>query len=246
MIEADWWGATSPDKPLDWLFFDSRAADRKLRLFCVACCRRVEHLAGGAPFPFLLRSIEAYADGEQDEDRLCNAVDSVRLWHRDRGFPSPREEEEFATQRAILAAGRIPEPQWKDLARGRHTYQYDADGPYPRELALAFADTYRQSCPVDVAWGVMIRHLHDIFGPLPFREVAVDPQWLTADVVAIAKGIYDEKAFDRLPILADALQDAGCDNDELLKHCRAEKWEHVRGCWVVDLLLGRDWREPAP
>jgi hypothetical protein len=88
-----------------------------------------------------------------------------------------------------------------------------------------------------------VRLLHDIFGPLPFRDTAVQPSWLTSDVLALARGIYEEKAFDRMPFLADALQDAGCDNDEMLNHCRAEGWEHVRGCWVIDLLLGRPWRE---
>ncbi|MBA4064133.1 MAG: hypothetical protein C0501_10550 [Isosphaera sp.] len=87
------------------------------------------------------------------------------------------------------------------------------------------------------------RLLHDIFGPLPFRDVLIDPTWLTSDVVALARGAHDEKAFDRLPVLADALQDAGCDHDEVLNHCRAANWEHVRGCWVLDLLLGRPWRD---
>jgi hypothetical protein len=87
--------------------------------------------------------------------------------------------------------------------------------------------------------------LHDIFGPLPFRDIAVSPSWLTSDVRLLAQGIYDEKAFDRMPILADALQDAGCDNEDILNHCRAENWEHVRGCWVIDLLLGRPWREES-
>jgi hypothetical protein len=80
--------------------------------------------------------------------------------------------------------------------------------------------------------------LRDIFGN-PFRPVALDPAWLTSDVLALAKGIYDEKAFDRTPILADALQDAGCDNDEVLAHCRDAQQVHVRGCWVVDLVLGK-------
>ena len=62
---------------------------------------------------------------------------------------------------------------------------------------------------------------------------------LIALVVALARGIYDEKAFDRMPILADALQDAGCDNDDVLSHCRGGG-PHVRGCWVVDLLLGKE------
>jgi hypothetical protein len=76
--------------------------------------------------------------------------------------------------------------------------------------------------------------LRDIFGN-PFRQVTLNPAWLTSTVLALATGIYEEKAFDRMPILADALQDAGCDSEEILQHCR-QPGEHVRGCWVVDLL----------
>jgi hypothetical protein len=80
--------------------------------------------------------------------------------------------------------------------------------------------------------------LRDVFGN-PFRAVALNPAWLTSDVLALARGIYGEKAFDRMPILADALQDAGCDNDDVLTHCRDAALVHVRGCWVVDLVLGK-------
>jgi hypothetical protein len=67
----------------------------------------------------------------------------------------------------------------------------------------------------------------------------IDPAWLTSTVIAISKGIVDEHAFDRLPILADALQDAGCDNADILDHCRGPG-PHVRVCWVVDLILGKE------
>ena len=77
----------------------------------------------------------------------------------------------------------------------------------------------------------------DIFGN-PFRPAALDPSWLTSTVVTLARGIYEERAFDRMPILADALQDAGCDNEDVLNHCRGPG-PHVRGCWVVDLVLGK-------
>jgi hypothetical protein len=60
----------------------------------------------------------------------------------------------------------------------------------------------------------------------------------TSTAVALARGIYEDRAFDRMPILADALQDAGCDNEDILDHCRGPE-PHVRGCWVVDLLLGK-------
>jgi hypothetical protein len=71
-----------------------------------------------------------------------------------------------------------------------------------------------------------------------FRPVTLEPAWLTSTVVQLAQGIYDDRAFDRLPILADALQDAGCDADDVLAHCRGPG-PHARGCWVVDLVLGK-------
>jgi hypothetical protein len=74
----------------------------------------------------------------------------------------------------------------------------------------------------------------------PYRPAAVEPAWLTSDVLALARGIHDERAFDRMPILADALQDAGCTSDDVLKHCRDGRQMHIRGCWVVDLLLGKE------
>ena len=73
----------------------------------------------------------------------------------------------------------------------------------------------------------------------PFRPVSFDPAWRTSDVVALARGIYDERAFDRMPILADALQDAGCTNDDILSHCRDISTPHARGCWVVDFILSK-------
>ncbi|HJZ58621.1 MAG TPA: hypothetical protein VKE74_27010 [Gemmataceae bacterium] len=84
-------------------------------------------------------------------------------------------------------------------------------------------------------------HLADLLRCIygnPFRPVAVDPSWLTSTVVTLAEGVYLDRAFDRLPTLADALQDAGCDHPDILAHCRGDG-PHVRGCWVVDLLLGK-------
>jgi hypothetical protein len=79
--------------------------------------------------------------------------------------------------------------------------------------------------------------IRDLFGN-PFRPVAVDPVWRTSTVVSLAEGVYAERAFDRLPILADALQDTGCESPDVLDHCRGPG-PHARGCWVVDLLLGK-------
>jgi hypothetical protein len=113
-------------------------------------------------------------------------------------------------------------------------------------LYREFASSSTASHAVSAADGVadfvaehqeQVRLLHDITGN-PFRPVAVDPAWLTSTVVSLAEGIYAERAFDRLPILADALQDAGCDSADILDHCRGPG-PHARGCWVLDLLLGK-------
>jgi hypothetical protein len=80
--------------------------------------------------------------------------------------------------------------------------------------------------------------LRCVFGN-PFRSVTMNLASRTVNVAALAQSLYDDRAFDRLPILADALEDAGCDNADILNHCR-QPGEHVRGCWVVDLLLGKE------
>jgi hypothetical protein len=79
--------------------------------------------------------------------------------------------------------------------------------------------------------------VRDIFGN-PFRPVTLDPSWRTATVTSLGQAIYDQHAFDRMPILADALEDAGCTNQDILAHCR-HPGEHCRGCWAVDVILGR-------
>jgi hypothetical protein len=80
--------------------------------------------------------------------------------------------------------------------------------------------------------------IRDIFGN-PFRPININPSWLTSTVLALAHQMYDSRDFSPMPILADALQDAGCDNEEVLKHCRGPG-PHIRGCFVLDLLLGKD------
>ncbi len=81
--------------------------------------------------------------------------------------------------------------------------------------------------------------LRDIFGPLPFRPIVLDPSWLTPAVVNLARTIYEERTFVLLPILADALEEAGCDNADILQHCRGPG-PHTRGCWPLGLLIGKN------
>jgi hypothetical protein len=98
----------------------------------------------------------------------------------------------------------------------------------------------RQSGDVNQEYQAQVDLLRDIIGN-PFRTVEVNPAWLAwndGTVRNMAEAIYEERTFDQMPILADALEDAGCDNAEILHHCR-QPGVHVRGCWVSDLLLGK-------
>jgi hypothetical protein len=80
--------------------------------------------------------------------------------------------------------------------------------------------------------------IRDIFGN-PFRPITFDTNWRTSTVVSLARSMYESRDFSTMPILSDALQDAGCENEDILNHCRGEG-PHVRGCWVGDLVLGKE------
>jgi hypothetical protein len=125
-----------------------------------------------------------------------------------------------------------------DDERGRRQNPF-----WAAQIAAGFTraiDAARQVLPNSCGRELQAALLRDLFGN-PFRPVAVDPAWLTwngGTVPRLAQAIYDERCFDRLPILADALEDAGCHDLAILTHCRGPG-PHVRGCWVVDALLGK-------
>ena len=135
----------------------------------------------------------------------------------------------------------------------------DTSDRFPRGMQLANRLSEVRECANCCAWSSTRMHnehfgvhmtvpveewtgqaflLRDIFGN-PFRPITLDPRWLTSTVVDLAQAIYNERAFDRMPILSDALMDAGCDSEDIILHCRGDG-PHVRGCWVVDLLLGKE------
>jgi hypothetical protein len=123
------------------------------------------------------------------------------------------------------------------LATGRHGFAL-SPARLCGEAASYAARAARRPAFEQVAQAAVLR---DIFGPLPFREVVMDPlllTWKAGVVVKLAQAIYNEMAFDRLPVLADALEEGGCDNEDVLAHLRGPG-PHARGCWVLDLVLGR-------
>ena len=236
MAEAEWRVAADPSPMLESLW--GRASDRKMRLFAVACCRRVcEHLID-PKVRNALELIERAADGSDITRKLHRASEDLgdlmeRLERRYgelfrfcdyRWLPTHAvmclfDQRDQSGLAAVCNVASVPN-LITEFVRGSSLSDYrDQD---------EFAEKAAQS-----------HLLRDIFGPLPFCPVALDPSWLTSTVVALAQTIYAERAFDRLPILADALEDAGCDNADILTHCRGDG-PHVRGCWVVDLILGKE------
>jgi hypothetical protein len=133
---------------------------------------------------------------------------------------------------AAWATGKNHDPTWAS----NHAALETPYAQFAADQLLAFvkssgADSQRVEKLI-VAW------LRDIFGN-PFRPASIDPAWQTSTVVSLAQAIYDDRAFDRMPALADALEDGGCDNQGILGHCRSGS-QHVRGCWVVDLVLAKE------
>ncbi len=215
MTEAEWLACADPER-----MFRSghlELSDRQQYLFAVAICRRISALLVSPDSLHALDLIEAFADGAAAPADLHLAAGTIlENWFEFEDRSGYDAAHRHAVQAVIDAATR-DDPAW---------------------WALHFAtQAVRQRGTQGTVLPAVARLLRDIFGN-PFRPVAVDPAWLTSDVLALARGIYEEKAFDRMPILADALQDAGCDSDEVLNHCRHER-RHVRGCWMIDLLLGK-------
>ena len=89
----------------------------------------------------------------------------------------------------------------------------------------------------DLVDGAIADVVREVAGD-PFRTASADRSWFTSTAVALARQIYERREFDAMPILADALMDAGCNDEDVLNHCRSEN-PHMRGCWVIDLLLGK-------
>jgi hypothetical protein len=225
-----------------------RASQRKLRLFACGCCRAVWHLIPDPRNHHAVEVAEGFADGAADRGQLAAAcAASAGVYAKPgfgyRGFPDPAtglsrsgwEAARAATNTAeVYGSAGSAARRAQDIAqKAGEAAVYAAleghsSGPIGEDASREAQNAVR-AAQSDLA--------RDVFGN-PFRPATFDPAWLTSDVVALAQGIYADRAFDRMPILADALQDAGCDDDELLDHCRGPG-PHVRGCWVVDLLTGR-------
>ncbi|HXG08741.1 MAG TPA: hypothetical protein VNK04_03040 [Gemmataceae bacterium] len=222
MTEAEWLGCTDPQRML--AFLDVGVSDRKRRLFTCACCRRI--------WDFLDRRArqavevaERYADGQAGHGDLVQARNALL------GF-FPDNSRGRATAAAYCAV-----QDWADAAGAARYAAEIVEYPDPGTWVIFNGGKIMGAVERAVQAGL----LREIVGN-PFRRIYAEDSWLRWNdecVVKIARNIYEKQRFDDLPILADALIDAGCSHWNVIHHCQ-ERGPHVRGCWVIDLLLGKD------
>jgi hypothetical protein len=210
---------------------DERTDDRKRRLFAVASCRRLWHLFADGRSRRAIDVAERFADGLASEQERLFAENNAFAAHLD-------VRESRLAERPLIRWSRSAEliTQAALLAVSVGKFQAEDAADYSRLALVASAADWRGDQDEEIA---QCRLLQEIVGPL--RAVTIDPFWVAANdraAVRLAEWIDHWQAFAELPILGDALEEAGCADTDILEHCR-HGGEHVRGCWVVDLVLGK-------
>jgi hypothetical protein len=215
MTESIWIVSDDPDWMLHQV--NRSASERKLRLFACACCRLIWPLLSDERSRRGVEVSERYADSLASDEELEAAVTASKV-ARD-AFQTP-----FLNQQTPYPGDTVFSAPEAALSA------------VEASVFSAVAETGEiGNTTMYLAQAKLIR---DIFGN-PFRPATCAPAWRTDTATALAQQMYDTRDFSPMPILADALQDAGCTNDDILHHCRDSKQVHVRGCWVVDLVLGK-------
>jgi hypothetical protein len=239
MTEVEWLAGKDPKTMIRSLGFQT--SERKLRLFACACCRRVWDLLPAGDVRRAVEVGERLADGLECGDvpaTLLTALNiSLNGWVS--GWDVYQANRGGYNAACAVRGPLIRRPGNRDYAGCVATTALYAS------LARSTAGVAIAPVPVGQTknWRLheemaQVGLLLDIIGN-PFRSVAFSPNWRTDSVTALAARMYESRDFSALPILADALQEAGCDNENILSHCRSEG-VHVRGCWVVDLVLGKE------
>jgi hypothetical protein len=236
MTEAEWLVCTEPGQMVDFLS-EKKASRRKFRLFSCACCRYIWPLLTHENSRKAVQIAERFADDLVTQEE-CDAV-----WDTlDASFgriPAGVEPERSAALAALSTVfsdvrknhGNAEGAGYVTLHVPMAVAYASRGSPNSKEWRSAEAGAKRALCDL----------LRDVFAN-PWDTVKIKRDWLRwndGTVSRIAQSIYEECTFDRLPILADALEDAGCHDADILDHCR-QPGPHVRGCWVVDLLLGKE------
>jgi hypothetical protein len=246
MTEQEWLECTNPDNMLYYL--QRSVSARKYRLFAVACCRRVWHLIADERSRRLVETVERHIEKQASEDEWKEAsAGAHQAWLGSSAKFAPSlyglpHEPLTPEQAAAIHALHSTTSAGRELGYEAFRKQPGHEGrgvahAVARETARAVQEDYGGSPERPRQCDI----LRDIVGNA-FRRTRIAPailEWSDKTVPKLAKAIYDDRAYDLLPVLADALEEAGCDNADLLSHLRSPG-PHVRGCWALDLILGRE------
>jgi hypothetical protein len=227
MTEAEWLAASGP-MPLV-VSLRGKSNRRKLQLFVCATCRSFWHALEETSSHHVLEISERDADGEAEWTEVANASGASSALLRNLPKNAPYYHIRCAAAWSVFARSN---QYFAEFALRQLLLQHGGWDTIKHLLGrLGFATIKSER-------NYHTQLLRDIFGN-PFRPVTCSPDWRTDTAVLLAKQMYESREFGAMPILADALQDAGCDNDDILNHCRGDS-PHVRGCWVCDLVLGKE------
>jgi hypothetical protein len=211
-----------------------KATARKLRLFAHACCQRALPWFSDGRTRAAVALLERSAEGQAEASEVEAARELMLSIEVGAAAGGPEQIAEWAI--------------WASDERNDTGYHVSTVAA----LALGFARRQKaqqahlrakDACKIEARW--QIRLLHDIFGNL-FHAALLEPSWITPTVSCLARAAYLEIATStntldgaRLAVLSDALEEAGCTDEAILSHLRSPG-PHVRGCWALDLVLGRE------
>lgn len=220
MIEQQWLAKTRNAQHMvhtlgELRYPRTKVGRRKLRLFACGCCRMVWHMLSDERLRAAVEVAEQFADGQVEKATL------------DRTYERLQREINFADYERVLDRHAVS-MAFESCHEAAYVAAYSVTTLSPNPLVpSATPNDDRVLCDL----------LRCVFGN-PFQKPAFPKTWRTETVVALATGVYQKRAFDRLPILADALEEAGCNDRAMLTHLR-DPGPHCRGCWVLDLALGK-------
>lgn len=212
---SEWEQSNYPRGMLE--FVQSKTNDRKMRLFACACCRRFWDVLPDDRCRRFIETVEKYADG------LVSDADLDRAY--------------FAAEDAAKETGNVHADNLIGLYGACATYEYQDSmrGVIAERAAKLMASDSPYGITAEQAAQSTI--LRDIIGPAPFENCTFEPAYRVAEAIAIAREMYEACVFLNLQRLSEVLQHCGCANSTLLSHCQQVS-PHVKGCWVVDLVLG--------
>jgi hypothetical protein len=225
MTEDEWLTCDDPGSMLAFLYGGEVSA-RKLGLFACGYCRQVWHLLTDERSRVCVEVGERSADGLAGKEKFAAAERAAAAAFIERRLSALKDLRLVPQVHAALAA--------TDVAMRHCQWVFGARVEVANPLTRALIKQREEARPL------LVRLLRDIFGN-PFRPFAVPPgclRWHDGLLVSMAQRMYEARDFADMPILADALEDAGCDDQSILGHLRGPG-PHVRGCWVVDLLLAK-------